>query len=132
MEENPDTLENKYGFEQRLLMWRSKWGGLQKVAMAPPSYTEYLGSVGQYGHDIWELGLDSLEPDPDSDEGVAYQKIKNIWNGYIAQMILAENDGDFDGAYEAAMKEIEEAGLEKVKAVMTENHLKDLEKKGVK
>ena len=131
MEKNPDALENKYGFEQRLLMWRSKWGGLQKVAMAPQSYTDYLESVGIYGHDVWEMGLDNLDPEPDSDEGVAYQTIKNIWNSYLAQMILAENDADFDAAYEAAMKEIEEAGLEKVKAVMTENHLKDLEKKGV-
>ena len=131
IEQNPDALENKYGFEQRLLMWRSKWGGLQKVAMAPQSYTDYLESVGIYGHDVWEMGLDNLDPEPDSDEGVAYQTIKNIWNSYLAQMILAENDADFDAAYEAAMKEIEEAGLEKVKAVMTENHLKDLEKKGV-
>jgi len=132
MEENPDALENKYGFEQRLLMWRSKWGGLQKIAMAPPSYTDYLKDVGKYGVDVWELGLDNLDPDPASDEGVAYQKIKNIWNKYLAQMVLAENDEQFNAAYEAAMKEIEEAGLEKVKAVMTQNHLKDLEAKGVK
>ena len=132
MEENPDALENKYGFEQRLLMWRSKWGGLQKIAMAPPSYTDYLKDVGKYGVDVWELGLDNLDPDPASDEGVAFQKIKNIWNKYLAQMVLAENDEQFNAAYEAGMKEIEEAGLQKVKDVMTQNHLKDLEAKGIK
>jgi len=132
IEENPDALENKYGFEQRLLMWRSKWGGLQKIAMAPPSYAEYLKDVGKYGVDIWELGLDNLDPDPSSDAGVAYQKIKNIWNKYLAQMILSESDDDFKASYDAAMKEIKEAGLEKVREVMTENHIKDLQAKGVK
>ena len=132
IEENPDALENKYGFEQRLLMWRSKWGGLQKIAMAPPSYAEYLKDVGKYGVDIWELGLDNLDPDPSSDAGVAYQKIKNIWNKYLAQMILSESDDDFKASYDAAMKEIKEAGLEKVREVMTQNHIKDLQAKGVK
>jgi len=132
IEENPDALENKYGFEQRLLMWRSKWGGLQKIAMAPPSYAEYLKDVGKYGVDIWELGLDNLDPDPSSDAGVSYQKIKNIWNKYLAQMILSESDDDFKASYDAAMKEIKEAGLEKVREVMTENHIKDLQAKGVK
>jgi len=127
-----NAYENKYGFEQRLLMWRSKWAGLQKVALAPPSYAEYLKDVGKYGVDIWDLGLDNLDPDPASDAGVAYQKIKNIWNKYLAQMVLAENDGDFNAAYQAAMKEIKDAGLEKVREVMTQNHLKDLEVKGVK
>ena len=100
--------------------------------MAPPSYTDYLKDVGKYGVDVWELGLDNLDPDPASDEGVAFQKIKNIWNKYLAQMVLAENDEQFNAAYEAGMKEIEEAGLQKVKDVMTQNHLKDLEAKGIK
>ncbi len=129
---DPESLRNKYGFEQRLVLWRSKWGGLQKVAMAPPSYTEYLLDTAKYGVDIWELGLDNLDPDPASNEGVAYAKIKNIWNKYLAQMVLAENDEEFNTAYEAGMEEIKQAGLEQVKKVMTENHLKDLEKKGVK
>lgn len=72
-------------------MWRSKWGGWQKIAMAPQSFGDYLKSVSSYGVDIWNLGLDSLDPDPASDEGVAYAKIKNIWNKYLARMVLAEN-----------------------------------------
>lgn len=130
IEEDPTALVDKYGFEQRLLMWRSKWGGLQKIALAPQSYTDYLIDVGEYGVDVWDLGLDNLDPEPDSNEGVAYAKIKNIWNKYLGQMVLAENDADFDAAYEAAMEEIKAAGLEQVKELMTENHLKDLEKKG--
>ena len=84
---------------------------------------------GEYGKDVWDLGLDSLDPDPASNEGVAYAKIKNIWNKYLAKMVLAETDADFDAAYEAGMKEIQDVGLESVKELMTQNHLKDLAKK---
>ncbi len=127
--EDPTSLDNKYGFEKRLLMWRSKWAGWQKIAMAPKAFEDYLRSVSSYGVDIWNLGLDNLDPDPTSSEGVAYAKIKNIWNKYLSQMVLAKNDGEFNAAYEAGMKEMEEAGLQKVKDLMTENHLKDVAKK---
>ena len=120
---------NKYGFESRLVMWRSKWAGLQKIAMAPQAYTDYLNSVKNYGVDIWDMGLDNLDPDTASNEGVAYAKIKNIWNKYLSKMILAKNDAEFDASYQEAMKEINDAGLEKVKDVMTQNHLKDVAKK---
>ncbi len=120
---------NKYGFESRAVMWRSKWAGWQKIAVAPKAYADYLNSVKSYGVDIWEMGLDNLDPDTSSNEGVAYAKIKNIWNKYLSKMILAKNDAEFDSTYQAAMKEIEAAGLEKVKDVMTQNHLKDVAKK---
>ena len=129
METDAANFSNKYGFEQRLVMWRSKWGGWQKIAMAPQSFADYLKSVSGYGVDVWNLGLDSLDPDPASNEGVSYAKIKNIWNKYLAKMVLAENDADFTAAYEAGMKEIQDAGLEKVKDIMTQNHLKDVAKK---
>ncbi len=129
IESEPATLKDKYGFEQRMLMWRSKWAGLQKIAMAPKSYADYLRSVGQYGVDVWEMGLDSLDPDPASGEGVAYAKIKNIWNRYLAQMVLAETDAEFDSIYAAAMKELQGTDLDQLRKVMTENHLKDQAKK---
>lgn len=110
-------------------MWRSKWAGWQRIAIAPPAFTEYLKAVGQYGVDVWDLGLDNLNPDPASDEGVLYARIRHIWNEYLAKMVLAQNDAEFDAAYEDAMNEIREEGLEEVKAVMTENHLKDVARK---
>ena len=129
MEADAANFANKYGFESRLLMWRSKWAGWQKVAMAPKSYEDYLRSVSSYGVDIWNLGLDGLDPEPTSSEGVAFAKIKNIWNKYLSQMVLAKDDGEFKAAYEAGMKEMEDAGLQKVKDLMTANHLKDVAKK---
>jgi len=127
--ENPTTLDTKYGFERRLLMWRSKWASWQRVAMAPKEYEDYLRSVAPYAVDVWDLGLDNLDPDPTSPEGVAYAKIKNIWNKYLAQMILAKDKAQFDAAYKAAMKEIKDAGLEQVRKVMWQNHLKDIARK---
>lgn len=129
IEADPAALTNKFGFEQRMIMWRSKWAGLQRVAMAPPSYAEYLRNVGKYGVDIWELGLDNLDPDPASNEGVAYARIRDIWNRYLARMVLAKNDAEFDSIYQAAIQEIEGVGLEQVRAVMTANHLADKAKK---
>ncbi len=120
---------DKYGFEQRLVMWRSKWAGLQKIALSPKAYTDYEKSVAPYGVDVWNMGLDSLDPDSTSSEGVAYAKIKNIWNKYLAQMVIAKEDAEFDAAYAAGMKEIGDAGLEKVKDFMTQKHLEDVAKK---
>ncbi len=129
METDAANFANKYGFEARAVMWRSKWAGWQKIAVAPQAYADYLNSVKSYGVDIWDKGLDNLDPDTASNEGVAYAKIKNIWNKYLSKMILAKTDAEFDSTYQAAMKEIQDAGLEKVKAVMTENHIKDAAKK---
>jgi len=129
MDTNADNFANKYGFESRLIMWRSKWAGMQKIAMAPQGYTDYLKSVSKYGVDVWGLGLDSLDPDPASSEGVIYSKVKNIWNKYLSKMILAKDDAEFKATYMAGMKEMNDVGLEKVKSLMTENHLKDVAKK---
>lgn len=129
LEADPASFSNKYGFEQRLIMWRSKWAGLQRIAVAPQGFTDYLKAVGQYGVDVWEYGLDNLDPVPASDEGVAYARIRHIWNEYLAKMVLAENDDKFNAAYEDAMKAITEAGLEEVKAAMTQNHLNDVARK---
>lgn len=132
MENDSANFSTKYGFEQRLIMWRSKWAGLQKIALSPKAYTDYQQSVSGYGVDVWNMGLDSLDPDSTSSEGVAYAKIKNIWNKYLAQMVIAKDDMEFDAAYTAGMKEITDAGLEKVKDFMTQKHLEDVAKKSGK
>jgi putative aldouronate transport system substrate-binding protein len=132
MENDSANFSTKYGFEQRLIMWRSKWAGLQKIALSPKAYTDYQQSVSGYGVDVWNMGLDSLDPDSTSSEGVAFAKIKNIWNKYLAQMVIAKDDAVFDAAYAAGMKEIGEAGLEKVKDFMTQKHLEDVAKKSGK
>ncbi len=132
MQKDPNALADKYGFESKLLMWRSKWGSLQKLAVSPVEFTNYLESVQKYAVDIWDMGLDNLDPNPTSSEGIAYAKVKSIWNKYLSKMVLAKDDAEFDASYAAGMKEIEEAGLEKIKKVMTENHLADMKVKAGK
>lgn len=131
METNPEFWD-KYGFERRLLMWRNPYPGHQRVATAPPEFTEYLQYSGQFAVDIWDLGLNNLEPDPSSREGVTLQRIRDVWNRTMARMIIAENDAAFTAAYNAGIAEIQQAGLTSVLQVMQQNHLADLERKGVR
>jgi putative aldouronate transport system substrate-binding protein len=125
-----DAFWDKYGFERRLLLWRSVPSTYQKLAIAPQEYTDYLVATGKYAVDIYDQGLENLTPDPASKEGVAYQKIKDAWTRAVAQMIIAPNDAALNDVYTKAMKEIADNGLEDVRKVMWANHLADLKKKG--
>jgi putative aldouronate transport system substrate-binding protein len=131
METNTDFW-HEYGLERRLLMWRNPYPGWQRMATAPQEFTDYLVYSGQFAADIWDLGLDSLDPDPASREGVSLQRIKDVWNRTVAQMIIAQSDAEFQSALTAGMEEIQESGLDDVLSVMQENHLADLERKGVR
>jgi len=44
-------------------------------------------------------------------------------------MVLAQNDAEFEAAYEEGMNEIRDAGLEQVRDVLTQNHLADKARK---
>jgi len=129
MNKTGDAFWDKYGFERRLLMWRSVPATLQKLAIAPQEYTDYLMDTGKYAVDIYDQGLDNLTPDPASKEGVAFQKIKDAWTRAVAQMIIAPDDAALNDVYTKAMKEISDNGLEDVRKVMWANHLTDVNKK---
>ena len=125
-----DAFWDKYGFERRLLMWRSVPATYQKLAIAPQGYTDYLLSTGKYAKDIYDLAIDSaIYPDPSSKEGVQFQTIKDIWNKALAQMIIAPDDATFEGAYTKGMNEIAASGLEDVRAVLQAKHVADMNKK---
>jgi putative aldouronate transport system substrate-binding protein len=129
-----DAFWDKYGFERRLLMWRSVPATYQKLAIAPQGYTDYLIATGKYGKDTYDQGLGApwnrvIDPDPSSKEGVAFQKIKDIWNKALAQMIIAPDDVTFEGVYTKALKEIASNGLEDVRKVLAANRIKDINKK---
>jgi putative aldouronate transport system substrate-binding protein len=131
-----DAFWDKYGFERRLLMWRSLPAVYQKLAIAPQGYTDYLLTTGKYAKDTYELGIGSpdaggaaIEPNPSSKEGVQFQKIKDVWSKAIAQMIIASDDAAFEGLYTKAMDEIRAIGLEDVRKVVWANHLDDVNKK---
>jgi putative aldouronate transport system substrate-binding protein len=129
-----DAFWDKYGFERRLLMWRSVPSTYQKLAIAPQEYTDYLLATGKYGKDTYDLGLGApwnrvIDPDPSSNEGVAFQKIKDIWNKTMAQMIIAPDDATFESVYTKGMNEIRASGLEDVRKVLSANRIKDINKK---
>jgi putative aldouronate transport system substrate-binding protein len=136
LDKTGDAFWDKYGFERRLLMWRSVPATYQKLAIAPQGYTDYLISTGKYAKDIYELGIggpdagsSSIEPAPSSKEGIQLQKIKDVWSKAIAQMTIATDDATFEGIYTKAMDEIRAIGLEDVRKVVWANHLADVNKK---
>jgi putative aldouronate transport system substrate-binding protein len=125
-----DAFWDKYGFERRLLMWRSVPAVYQKLAIAPQGYTDYLIATGKYAKDIYDLAIDNaIVPDPSSKEGVQFQKIKDVWNKAIAQMIIAPDDATLEGVYTKAMNEIRANGLEDVRKVLWAKHVADQNKK---
>jgi putative aldouronate transport system substrate-binding protein len=136
LDKTGDAFWDKYGFERRLLMWRSVPATYQKLAIAPQGYTDYLISTGKYAKDIYELGIggpdagsSSIEPAPSSKEGIQLQKIKDVWGKAIAQMTIATDDATFEGIYTKAMDEIRANGLEDVRKVVWANHMDDINKK---
>ncbi len=124
-----DAFWDKYGFERRLMMWRSVPATYQKLAIAPQAYSDYLMATGKYAKDVWNLGLDNLDPDPASPEGVALQRMKDVWNRTMAKMIIADSDAVFTDTYNAGIKEITDAGLSNVQKVLWDRHLADLKRK---
>jgi len=125
-----DAFWDKYGFERRLMMWRSVPATYQKLAIAPQGYTDYLISTGKFAKDIYDFAIDTaLYPDPSSKEGVEFQKIKDVWNKALAQMIIASDDATLEAVYTKAMDEIRAVGLEDVRKVLQAKHVADMNKK---
>jgi putative aldouronate transport system substrate-binding protein len=125
-----DAFWDKYGFERRILMWRSVPAVLQKLAIAPQGYTDYLKATGKYAVDIYEMGIDNaIVPVSSTDAGVKFQRIKDVWNRALAQMVIAQNDAAFNDIYAKAMTEIADNGLEDVRKVLWANHVADVNKK---
>jgi hypothetical protein len=45
------------------------------MAAAPQEFTDYLVYSGQFAVDIWDMGLDNLDPDPATPKGVSLRRI---------------------------------------------------------
>lgn len=130
LDKTGDAFWDKYGFERRLLMWRSVPATYQRLAIAPQEYTDYLLSSGKYAVDIYELAIDmAINPDPASKEGVRFQRIKDVWNRALAHMVIAADDATFNDIYAKAMKEFSDIGLEDVRKVLWANHVADINMK---
>ncbi|PWW00859.1 putative aldouronate transport system substrate-binding protein [Paenibacillus cellulosilyticus] len=126
----------KYGFQASTLMWRS--GKLWDAAAArdfkedQPEQYAAAQLLEKYNYDKYSLGMDNLEPDGSSAEGVINAKVKDLWNKTIPKLILSKDDAEFDSIYNDFVGQMDQVGAEKVEKVMYQRHLADLEKKGVK
>lgn len=126
----------KYGFEDSTLVWKT--GGVwEKVAVRdmkklwPDEYATY-SELAKNAIDSYALGLDSIEPDPSTPEGIVHAKVKEIWNRVLPKMIMAKSDSDFQKAYKDGIAQVDKAGAAKAEQAIFDLHTKDLAKKGVK
>ena len=130
-----NTFNSKYGFNDSTLLWRA--GQVWDNAAArdfkdqQPEQFAAAKSLEKYNFDSYSLGMDNLEPDGSSPEGVINSKVKDLWNKTIPKLILSKSDAEFDSAYKDFLGQMSQVGAEKVEKVMYQRHLEDLKKKGV-
>lgn len=126
---------SKYGFTASTLLWRAGalWDEAEKrdFMKNQPEQYEAKKMLAKYNYDNNVLGLDNIEPDGSSPEGVINAKIKDLWNKTIPKLVLAKSDAEFDEIYNDFMKDMDKVGAKKVETVMYEKHLVDLQKKGI-
>lgn len=127
---------SQYGFTASTLMWRSGklWDAAEKRDFdeKQPEQAAAKDLLKKYNFDSFSLGLENIEPEGSTPEGVINAKIKNLWNKTIPTLVLAGSDKEFDDIYNDFVKDMEKVGADKVEKVMYERHLADLEKKGIK
>ncbi|MCI3923107.1 extracellular solute-binding protein [Paenibacillus sp. TRM 82003] len=127
---------NQYGLTASTLLWRSGqlWDDAEKRDFMKNQPEQYAAKemIAKYNFDGNVLGLDNLEPEGSSPEGVINAKVKDLWNKTIPKLVLAKSDADFDNVYADFIADMDKVGAAKVEKVMYERHLADLEKKGVK
>ncbi|WP_219835618.1 extracellular solute-binding protein [Paenibacillus sp. R14(2021)] len=125
----------KYGFTASTLLWRAGklWddASTRDFKKDQPDQFAAAKELEKYNFDNYSLGMENLEPDGSSPEGVINAKIKDLWNKTIPKLILSKTDAEFDGIYNDFIGQMDQVGAEKVEKVMWQRHLQDLEKKGI-
>jgi putative aldouronate transport system substrate-binding protein len=125
----------KWGFEDSSLLWRSGklWdqAGTKTFIKQWPEQFEAAKLLAKYNFDSFELGIDNIEPEGSSTEGVINAKVKDLWNKTIPKIVLAKTDAVFDKFYNEFLGQMDKVGAEKVEKVMYQRHLTDLQKKGI-
>ena len=126
---------NKYGLTASTLMWRAGqlWDDAEKRDFMKNQPEQYAAKemIAKYNFDGNTLGLDNIEPEGSTSEGVINAKIKDLWNKTIPKLVLAKSDAEFDKVYADFVADMDKVGAAKVEKVMYERHIQDLQKKGV-
>ncbi len=126
----------KYGFEASTLMWKAGdlWdnaGTAQFIQDQPDQYAA-INLLKKYNYDNYATDMNVIEPEGASPEGVINAKVKDLWNKTIPKIVLAKSDDEFDKEYDSFLKQMDQVGAEKAEKVMYNEHMIDLEKKGLK
>ncbi|AIQ28686.1 hypothetical protein P40081_11255 [Paenibacillus sp. FSL P4-0081] len=125
----------QYGFDDSTLLMRAGklWDDASARDFQEQQPEQFAGAklLEKYNFDSYSLGMDNLEPDGSSPEGVINGKVKDLWNKTIPKLILSETDADFDNAYNDFISQMDKVGAEKAEKVMYQRHLEDMQKKGV-
>jgi putative aldouronate transport system substrate-binding protein len=126
----------KYGFTASTLLWRAGklWddASTRDYKELKPEQFAAAKLLEKYNFDNYSLGMDNIEPDGSSPEGVINVKVKDLWNKTIPRLILAKSDSEFDSIYADFISQMDKVGAEKAEKVMYQRHLQDLAKKGLK
>lgn len=125
----------EWGFECSTLLWRTGelWDQASTRAFIKNQPEDYAARkrLLKYNNDIYNLGIENIEPEGSTTEGVIHAKVKDLWNKTIPKLVLAKNNNEFDKIYKEFLKQIDKVGAEKVEKVMYLRHLEDLKKKGL-
>lgn len=126
----------KYGFTASTLLWRAGklWDDASTRDFKASKPDEYAAGklLEKYNFDNYALGMENLEPEGSTPEGVINVKVKDLWNKTIPKLILAKSDSEFDSIYADFIAQMDKVGAEKAEKIMYQRHLQDLSKKGLK
>ncbi|WP_199621456.1 type 2 periplasmic-binding domain-containing protein [Paenibacillus alkalitolerans] len=135
MNEDYIAWQQKYGFEASTLLWRAGelWdrADLREMILSRPDEYNAAMKLSRFNYDDYALGMENLEPDGSTPEGVINTKIKDLWNKAITHLIMASSDEEFDKIYRQFIEQMDEAGAKRVEKEMYRRHLIDLKKKGI-
>ncbi|OKP93397.1 hypothetical protein [Paenibacillus sp. P32E] len=125
----------QYGFNDSTLLMRAGkvWddASARDFQAQQPEQFAAAKLLEKYNFDSYSLGMDNLEPDGSTPEGVINGKVKDLWNKTIPKLILSETDVEFDNTYNDFIGQMDKVGAEKAEKVMYQRHLEDMKKKGV-
>jgi putative aldouronate transport system substrate-binding protein len=126
----------KYGFNDSTLLWREGklWdqANLRDLILSRTDEYNAAMKLQRFNYDDYSLGMENLEPDSTSPEGVINANIKDLWNKTIPLLVMADSDREFSTVYSDFIDQIDKLGADRVEKVMYQRHLLDLKKKGLR
>lgn len=127
---NADVMNQQYGYS------KYTWGNMNYASCQVSwgmslSDEEQLRRNEQRAKTMGDYTIyDGVEPAVDSDEGVAFVKIKDLVKTYVPKVVLAQSEEEAKDAYNELLSKADASGLEKVEAVVDANYQANVESRG--